>query len=102
MSNQQPSDTQPVCFHCGAALDLPPGKIGRTATCDACDSDVRVCLNCRFYDPNAYNECREPMAERVVDKDRANFCDYFSLGRGNQAGGSEKEDALKKLDDLFK
>jgi hypothetical protein len=43
------------------------------------------------------------MAERVVDKDRRNFCDYFYLeGTGRVKAGDSKEDARKKLDDLFK
>ena len=39
-----------------------------------------MCLNCRFHDPNAYNECRESSAERVRERDRANRCEYFSPG----------------------
>ena len=42
------------------------------------------------------------MAERVVDKDRANFCDYFSLGAGGGGAGEDQDAARKKLDDLFK
>ena len=94
-----------TCFNCRAELPFNPGSIvGRGDTCDNCRSDVRVCLNCRHYDPNAYNECGEPMAERVVDKNRANFCDYFSLsaGSGAAAADNSKADALRKLDDLFK
>ncbi len=41
---------------------------------------MRVCLNCSFYAPGAANDCREPQAERVVDKERANFCEFFVLG----------------------
>ncbi len=92
----------PLCFHCKSRLDLPSGPIGRTATCDSCDSDVRVCLNCQFYDPNSYNECSEPMAERIVEKDRSNFCDYFSLSGGKETESGERDQAMKKLDDLFK
>lgn len=59
-------------------------------------------MNCRFYDKGTYNNCREPRAERVVDKDRANFCDYFVF-RDSQ--GDEKrdsaEEARKRLDELF-
>ncbi|MBF0190432.1 MAG: hypothetical protein HQL99_04700 [Magnetococcales bacterium] len=39
--------------------------------------ETRVCLNCRFHDTGSYNECRESVAERIVDKDRSNFCDFF-------------------------
>ena len=87
------------CHHCKKELDLT-AKPARGETCPHCASDLRVCLNCRFYDTNSYNECAEPMAERVVDKDRSNFCEYFALGDG-PAGGPE-EDKMKGLKDLFK
>ena len=94
--------TGPCCFHCNAVLDVPAGPVGRSATCASCDSDIRVCLNCQFYDPNSYNECSEPMAERVVDKDRANFCDYFALGVQHSESANDRDAALKKLNELFK
>ena len=58
-------------------------------------------MNCRFHDPSAYNECREPNAERVSDRDRANRCEYFVPGTG---AGGEKDDgaARSELDALFK
>ena len=64
---------------------------------------MRVCKNCAFYDTSAYNECHEIQAERVVDKERANFCDYFKPRIGGRGQAStEKEDALKKLEDLLR
>ncbi len=44
------------------------------------------------------------MADRVVDKDRRNFCEYFSVFEGarESEGKSEKQKALDKLNDLFK
>jgi len=32
---------------------------------------------CEFYDTAKAKHCREPVAEEVKDKTRANFCDYF-------------------------
>lgn len=49
---------------------------------------MKVCLNCRFYDPSAHWQCRERISEPVREKDRANFCDFFSLRPGNAAEGS--------------
>ncbi len=89
----------PHCFHCKKELK-GARRPGRGESCPFCGSDVKVCLNCRFYDPNSYNECREPVAERVVDKEKANFCEFFELG-GTTAPG-KKEDPLKDLKDLFK
>jgi hypothetical protein len=94
------------CHRCKAELNLPRGTTSIGASCDRCSADVRVCLNCKFYDRTAYNECKEPQAERVLDKDRRNRCDFFVLKDATSADAVAKDDAAalakKKLDDLFK
>jgi hypothetical protein len=94
----------PQCFSCKQALGLKPGAfVGRRDTCHNCDSDIHVCYNCKHYDLKSYNECREPQAERVIEKDKSNFCDYFHLtGSMPDSQDTNKADALKNLDDLFK
>lgn len=87
------------CFHCKKKLD-ESARPGRGDACPHCGSDVKACLNCRFFERGAYNDCREPSAERVVDKDRANFCEFFELSAA--ASGGPQEDPLKKLKELFK
>lgn len=71
-------------------------EIFRATTCPRCGKDAHVCLNCRFYDTSAHMECREPIAEPVSQKDRANFCEYFKLregaGSGPAAGGRAAAD----------
>jgi hypothetical protein len=91
------------CHACGKALSLER-TVGRSETCQYCGADLHVCLNCSFYSPGAYNECREPQAERVVDKKRSNFCDYFAFADDASRKGQEakKEDARGRLDALFK
>lgn len=91
------------CHGCGADRPLAAGeRIGFRETCDACGRDLHVCKNCRFHDPSAYNECREPNAERVSDRERANRCDYFAPG-GGEAGGDDPGGAARdQLDALFK
>ncbi len=94
----------PLCFSCGATLDAFD-KPGRADTCPACDADVHCCCNCEFYDPGTYNDCRETQAERVLEKDRSNFCDYFAFRQA--AGcrpGSAAFSGVKRnpLDELFK
>jgi len=56
---------------------------------------------CKFYDPKVYNECIEVNAERIVDKEKANFCDYFSLSAAAKAGPSSDE-LIKNAEALFK
>jgi len=97
------TDNTFCCHSCGSEIRVIDGRVGRSETCDKCRNDLHVCLNCIHYDQKAYNECREPMAERVVDKDRRNFCDYFKPGSNSKGAVQDaKEAALKKLDDLFK
>lgn len=72
------SDTAKVACHaCGATSEVP-APVSRRESCSRCGAELHCCLNCTFHDRSAYNECREPTAERVVDKDRSNFCDYFA------------------------
>ena len=89
-----------ACWRCGTAIDARTG-VGRRAACLSCGSDLRCCRNCRFYDPTMNNECREPQAERQVDKERGNFCDWFSLGGGRAAADDKAAAARARLDALF-
>ncbi len=72
--------------------------------CPHCGTDLRICTNCRHYSEYAYNNCKEPQAERVVDKNRNNQCDYFELlsDRKTESKAVSKEEYLKQLDSLFK
>ena len=89
------------CHRCGEQV-LEGAKVGRRDQCAKCSYDLRVCKNCEFYDRTAYNDCREPQAERVVEKERSNFCDYFRFSTRDVDGGDNDDSARKKLDDLFK
>jgi hypothetical protein len=48
------------------------------------------------------NECRENQADRVVEKERSNFCDYFRPRLGAGTGMSAQEKAKAAADALFK
>ncbi len=45
--------------------------------CDRCGAYLHCCRNCEFYAPGIANDCREPNAELVADKEQGNFCDFF-------------------------
>ncbi len=92
-----------ICHNCKKTLDVRR-KVGRRDLCPFCESDLHVCLNCRFYDPGSYNDCREPQAERVVDKARSNFCDYFEFSdsASGDRGKEEEKDPKAKMEGLFK
>ena len=82
---------------------MAPGeRIGFRDACEGCDADLHSCVHCAHYDPGAHNDCREPSAEYVADRDRANRCDWFQAGSRGGADGSERARALGDLDSLFK
>lgn len=76
--------------------------VGRRDVCPNCMADIRSCKMCQFYDPKSYNECRESQADRVQDKEKANFCDYFKIGSPGTNPDKEKQDQLAKAAALFK
>lgn len=91
------------CFHCGRVYQYID-RLARKETCAQCGSDLHCCRNCTFYDATAPRECREPVADPVRYKDRANFCDYFdprAAASGDKKAGTH-EDARKAWDNLFK
>jgi len=93
-----------ACHRCGAALPLDR-RIGRREVCAGCGVDVHVCKNCSFYSVGAYKDCREPNADRVVDKESSNFCDYFAVATESRriAEGSQGRDGARQaLDALFR
>jgi predicted RNA-binding Zn-ribbon protein involved in translation (DUF1610 family) len=92
-----------ICHSCRKEIAIER-KVGRAETCPSCGADLHVCLNCRFYSPAAYNDCAEPQAERVVDKRRSNFCDYFVFidDAARKGQSAKKDDTRSKLDALFK
>ena len=66
------------CHHCGAEYAMARNP-GRSETCHQCSWDLRVCLNCLFYDRTVAYQCRERRADPVVEKHLANYCEYFEM-----------------------
>ena len=93
-----------ACHKCRKELTVGP-RIGRKDECPHCHADLACCLNCKFYDRSAPKQCREPMAELVREKDKANYCDYFLFKETTATDlpmkGGETS-SRKALDDLFK
>lgn len=90
------------CYSCNHELDNEAGeRVGRHEECNKCRTSLRCCRMCHFYDKLVYNECREPNAERLLDKEKPNFCSYFVLGNGKDAG-SGKDELLAQANALFK
>ncbi|MEG3640869.1 hypothetical protein [Magnetococcus sp. PR-3] len=96
-----------ACWSCKHSLEAEDFKRG--AYCDRCGRDLRCCMACHFYAVEAYNACHETQAERVVDKEKSNFCDFFkprpaqgSKGAMGHRQGVAKDAALDAAEALFK
>ena len=89
-----------VCWKCGESLAELLYPFRRNDECPACHADVHVCRMCEFYDPSMGDSCREPIADKVTDKERANFCDYYRAKPGAYRA-SEDAAAREELNALF-
>ncbi|MCA9501752.1 MAG: hypothetical protein R3F16_09705 [Myxococcota bacterium] len=91
------------CHACQSEIPLATGEsVGFRDACDRCRADLHVCLCCAHHDPASYNECREPGADRVLDKDRANRCEWFRPASGPATGDEIRRTVLADLESLFK
>jgi len=89
-----------VCHFCKQQIDkhLP---VVRSAVCPSCDKDLKICLNCGFYSPGSHWDCKESISDRVAEKDKANFCDFFRYKESAEsAAGQDTENKAKE--DFFK
>ncbi|ADC62249.1 hypothetical protein [Allochromatium vinosum] len=91
-----------TCWYRGAGLDQ--SDYGRETCCMACGKPTRVCRNCRHHASGRPNDCLKPLAERVLDKTRANFCEHFESSLTPAAAGTSPapEDLARAAQDLFK
>lgn len=89
------------CFHCRDVSKFS-NKVGLRDECLKCRSDLHVCKNCQFYDPKAYNECRETSADVVREKERSNYCDFFQPKLPGAGFDDTKAKLKAAADALFK
>ena len=57
-------------------MDLA-GQPGRGDSCNQCNADLRVCLNCVSYDPRVAHQCRDRRADPVPEKESGEFLRVF-------------------------
>lgn len=89
-----------VCKKCSTPHSFE-ARVGFREECSRCGEDLHSCEHCDFFDPNAYNNCREPSADVVKVKDRANFCEYFQP-HASSGGALQKDKLLSAAESLFK
>lgn len=88
-----------VCWSCGTRLQSLDYQ--RESECPSCHKPTHVCRNCRFYEPGRPNDCQEPIAEPVRDKQRANFCDYLEPSSRAYQPGADPDQLRAAADSLF-
>lgn len=102
MSLEEKNNENIHCYKCDHDLQITSdSKIYRDDDCDKCGASLHVCKMCTFYDEHSYNECREPVAQRILDKEKANFCDTFKLKPGGDLV-KKQQDHLSAANALFK
>jgi len=91
------------CWKCGIKLQEMRTPYSRYEECSACKADQHVCLMCKEYDPALSDACREDRADYVLEKDKANFCDFFKPRPGayQQKDDSQALEARARLAELF-
>ena len=96
-----PTATVFKCARCGGRLD--PAETAGDAVCDGCGEAVHSCVNCRFFDTGAPNECRAGVEERIAAKSGRNECASYEpkLVRDHDADGGSPDDPKAAFDALF-
>ncbi|MDD3732261.1 MAG: hypothetical protein PHU88_07810 [candidate division Zixibacteria bacterium] len=96
-----------MCWNCGEPTGIM-GKVSRADACEKCLADLRCCRGCRHFDPTRRFQCKEPVETNIVNKEKANFCEFFQMRNvmkrpgGISTQSDTKEARKKKFDDLFK
>ncbi|MDH3872342.1 MAG: hypothetical protein OEU44_09015 [Gammaproteobacteria bacterium] len=92
-----------VCWRCGAAVKPDQRPINRLEQCRGCQADLHVCRLCRSWNPRMTGYCDHDHAEPPLERERANFCQYYKPRPGAFTPGEQDvdRDARKELDSLF-
>ena len=91
------------CWNCGTSLEDVPRPISRHEHCKACFEALHCCRLCRHFRLDINPQCDEDRADPPVNKENANFCDWFRPASDVfQSSRTQKSDAAKdQLSVLF-
>jgi len=86
---------------------LDADAIGLAATCRKCGGALHACSQCGNFDTSARFECSQSIPERIVSKQAANSCTFFTPAKtfdltGSRGVGATPDDARAAFDNLFK
>lgn len=82
-----------ICWKCNK--EFSDFEIFRTSECPICSADLHCCKACKFYSTGSHNDCKESSAEFVSDKEKSNFCDYYSVNKDIKKTDTSKKDAAR-------
>jgi len=85
-----------ICWKCKKEISIE--SVYRTTECPECHADLHCCKGCKFYAPGNHYDCKESVDSLVSDKEKANFCDFYSKGDGGSAGSSSSDKAAAARD----
>ena len=87
-----------ICWKCKKEIALD--NVFRSSECSFCHADLHSCRGCRFYMPGNHFDCKETISEPIADKEKANFCDFFSPA-GDVLLNTSANDKAKAARDAF-
>ena len=91
------------CWKCGTELKNLLLPFSRYEECGLCKGDLHVCIACKNYNTAVLESCNEDRADFILEKDKANFCDYFipNTQAYKRQDNREAKEARAKLAALF-
>lgn len=91
------------CHRCGTPWESEKKQPGPKEFCESCSAYLHCCMNCRYYEPGAHNDCYIGTTEWVGDKAGANYCDEFEFADADAPRGKDDRSrgARDALDRLF-
>lgn len=92
-----------ACRRCGEAWEERRSP-GFREECPKCREPLHACVNCRFYEADRSEWCREPAArqEKPRDREASNMCSYFLMGEAGESDQEKRNKARENIESLFR
>jgi hypothetical protein len=87
-----------ICPSCKKKTDLE--RISFRSVCDHCNACLHCCYYCQYYQVGLANDCKVPGTERILDRQKNNFCEEFSFRKEGFLQREEKD--FSRFENLFK
>ena len=88
-----------ICWKCKKEINII--EIHRSSECPLCHADLHSCKGCRFFSSGSHYDCKETIDELVVDKEKSNFCDFFSVNKDINSCSDNSKNKADAAKDAF-